>query len=137
MNKTPEKCISNILKDAEKRKTVDYGDRASVRRFNAAIDRIHANLDYIDEHFPEQINLVIALLDSSESKVSLICAIRLLQFRNATTEQRQKALQTIRRIMDNPSTDKITRFALEHDFSEYEKMVNERDRLTIKSQDLN
>ena len=125
MNKTPEKCISNILKDTEKRKTVDYGDRASVRRFNAAMDRIHANLDYIDEHFPEQINLVIALLDFPEIEVSLVCAIRLLRFRNATTEQRQKALQTIQRVRDDPDTDNITRFALTIDFPKYERQANE------------
>ena len=123
MNKTPEKCIANILKDAEKRKTVDYGDRNSVRRFNAAMDRIHANLDYIDENFPDQIGLVVELLDSPESGVSLVCAIKLLYFRNATPEHKQKALQTIRRIMDDPSEDKITRFALEYDFPKYEEMA--------------
>jgi hypothetical protein len=123
MNKTPEKCIANILKDAEKRKTVDYGDRNSVRRFNAAMDRIHANLNYIDENFPDQIGLVVELLDSPESGVSLVCAIKLLDFRSATPEHKQKALQTIRRIMDDPSTDKITRFALEHTFPKYEELA--------------
>ena len=49
---TAEECIHRILVEIEKRKSVDYADKRSVRRYNAAYDRIYANAKYINDNYP-------------------------------------------------------------------------------------
>ena len=55
VEKTAEECIRRILVDIEKRKNVDYADKLSVRRYNAAYDRIYANAKYINDNYPAQL----------------------------------------------------------------------------------
>ena len=53
-NKSFEKCFEHILRDIKKRKTVDYLDKNSIRRYNAAADRMFANATYINDTYPER-----------------------------------------------------------------------------------
>jgi hypothetical protein len=52
MDKTVDSCIAHILRDIDKRREVDLADKNAVRRYNAAMDRIVKNMEYIDAHFP-------------------------------------------------------------------------------------
>jgi hypothetical protein len=73
-NKTADQCIEYILKNIDKRKDVDYGSRLSVRRFNAAYDRILENARYIDRHYPNALGSLMELIYHQDIFVVEHCA---------------------------------------------------------------
>lgn len=61
--KSVEDCMKGFLEEVEKRKQVDYGDRTSVRRFNAAYKKCLSYVKYVDEHYPDQLDLLLVFLE--------------------------------------------------------------------------
>lgn len=100
--KSIEVCIDGILQEIAKRKTVDYGDKASVRRYNAAYRRCFEHMKYIDEHFPDQISVVMTLLSSSDIDVIAHCAPMILWLEHSTQDQKNEAIGAIRNLVNNP-----------------------------------
>ena len=68
-----EDCITQILKDIDKRKTVNYADKNSVRRYNAAMDRIIVKANYLCDNYPDKMNLFISLLDHPDYDICSTC----------------------------------------------------------------
>ena len=95
--KTAEECIRRILVDIDKRKTVDYGDRLSVRRFNAAYNRISANAKYINDHYPGQLSLLTELFFHPDLDVVTCCASLVFQLNHATKEQKLLAIDVLKK----------------------------------------
>lgn len=90
-----EKCISLILHDIERRKTVDFGDKQSVRQYNAAMDRIYMNGRRIDTSYPEYLGLLIELLYHKDIKVVLTIATMLQTLKNVSKAQRLEAIAVL------------------------------------------
>lgn len=98
MSKTIEKCIQEILKNIETRKTVDYGDKASVRRYNAAYDRILRNVMYIEKNYPEHQNLFMEMLSHQDAHVAYCFACLILNRFSYGIEQRKQALSVVKNV---------------------------------------
>lgn len=94
-----EECLMRILRDIEKRKTVDYIDKNSVRRYNAAYDRIIENANYLCDNYPEKMELFVALLDHPDYAVAGTCTSVLFGLRNATREHKIIAIASARRLL--------------------------------------
>lgn len=98
-NKSVEKCLSEVFRDIEFRKQVDFGNKASVRKYNAANDRIRRNIQYIDKNYPEQIGVVVKLLEHSDPRVVTHCAVIMQELEHCTIPQKRKAISTMKKLL--------------------------------------
>lgn len=94
-----EECVARILKDIEKRKTVDYADENSVRRYNAAMDRIIDRANYLCDNHPDKLDLLIALLDHPDNRIAATCTGVLFNLHNATYEHKLLALASAKQLL--------------------------------------
>lgn len=94
-----EECVARILKDIEKRKTVDYADKNSVRRYNAGMDRIIERANYLCDNYPDKMGLFTVLLDHPDYEIAATCTTVLFILHNATKEHRLAALASARQLL--------------------------------------
>lgn len=99
--KSVEKCLEEIFADIELKKHVDYGSNASVRQCNRANDRIRLNLLYIDEHYPERIDVIHALLEHPDPRVVTHCAVAMQDMHCCTVMQKKQAIDAVRKLSDD------------------------------------
>ena len=121
--KTAEACIRRILVDIEKRKTVDYADQSSVRRYNAAYDRIYANAKYINDHYPAQLSLLAELFNHPDLSVVTHCAPLVFRLDNATREQKLFAINAIKNAIQDPRMDSTSKLGFSISLKDWEKQV--------------
>lgn len=107
---SPEKCIMHILQDIEKRRTVDYSDGNSVRRYNAAMDRIIEKANYLCDNYPDRMELFIALLGHSDYQIAGTCTSVLFGLHNATREHKLAALNSAKQLQLRPDLDATRAF---------------------------
>lgn len=119
--KSVEACIEGYLEQVEKRKNVDYADKASVRKFNAAYDKCFKYAKYIDEHYPEQLDLLVALLEHPDTDVVRHCAPMLFRLNNTTKEHKQKAIEASKKLIQHPQVDDVNKFAIAHNVAKWEE----------------
>ena len=94
-----EECLARILKDIEKRKTVDYADKNSVRRYNAAMDRIIERANYFYDNYPEKMNMFTELLDHPDFDIAETFTAVIYGLRNATKSHKLIALDSARQLL--------------------------------------
>ena len=123
IEKTAEECIRRILVDIEKRKNVDYADKLSVRRYNAAYDRIYANAKYINDNYPAQLSMLIELFFHPDFSVVMCCAPLVLQLDKATKEQKLLAIETIKKGIEDPRMDSVSKLGFSISIKDWEKQV--------------
>ena len=97
-----EACIEYILRDIDKRRTVDYADKNSVRRYNAAMDRIVSRANFICENYPDKMELLVTLLDHPDYQIAATCTSVLFGLRSATKEHKLAAIKAARRFLLRP-----------------------------------
>lgn len=97
MTKIPsfETLLKRFMTDVEKRKNIDYCDKNSIRRYNAAMDRIVKISKQISEIYPECIDEFSTLLDSDDISMQSTCAAAMIQFMDCTEEQQKRAYKFI------------------------------------------
>ena len=123
IEKTAEECIRRILVDIEKRKNVDYADKLSVRRYNAAYDRIYANAKYINDNYPAQLSMLIELFFHPDFSVVMCCAPLVLKLDKATKEQKLLAIETIKKGIEDPRMDSVSKLGFSISIKDWEKQV--------------
>ena len=123
IEKTAEECIRRILVDIEKRKNVDYADKLSVRRYNAAYDRIYANAKYINDNYPAQLSMLIELFFHPDFSVVMCCAPLVLKMDKATKEQKLLAIETIKKGIEDPRMDSVSKLGFSISIKDWEKQV--------------
>lgn len=119
--KSVDECISGMLTQIEKRKKVDYGSMASVRQFNAAYHKCFRYAKYIDEHYPDEIDVLLDLCNHPDIDVVSHCAPMVLRLKNATNEQKMKALDTIRGLTQDSRLDSVSRCGFSLSLKQWEK----------------
>ena len=92
-------CITRILTDINKRKSIDYADKNSVRRYNAAMDRIIERANYLCDNYPDQMALFTALLYNPDYSIAATCTSILFGLKNATKEHKLAALASARQLL--------------------------------------
>ncbi len=123
VEKTAEECIRRILGDIEKRKIVDYADKLSVRRYNAAYDRMYANAKYINDNYPSQLTLLVELFSHLDFTVVTACAPLVLRLDRATKEQKLLAIDTIKKAIQDPRMDSVSRRGFAMSLRNWEQQV--------------
>lgn len=105
MNKTGDDYINRILKDIDRRRAVDYGDKNSVRRYNAAMERIIRNAKYIDAHFPEELEKFVELCDHPDVFIVDHCTDIVFMLDNTTYAHKVRSFNAMcRRLNDKENT---------------------------------
>ena len=94
-----DQYFTAILTDIEIKKQVDYGNKASVRRCNAANDRIRKHLLLIDKEFLPNDEIINYLLSHSESRVISHTAVVMQDFVNCTTAQKLMGLKNLKKLI--------------------------------------
>ncbi len=112
--KSIAKCLDDFFKDIEIRKHVDYGNRDSVKQYNAANDRIRKNLLYIDKNYPECTERIENLLTHSDPSVVTHVAVVLQDFTNCTTAQKRYAIDIIKNLLQQNVLDWPSAYFLSH-----------------------
>ena len=123
-NKSLNDCIASILIDIEKRKTVDYTDKKSIRRYNAAMDRIVSNIKYIENNCPSCIESIIDFLNNPDQAVSGTFASLIFNMKNATLEHKMKCLSTAKSIINNSQTSSLNRVGWQYRARQMEDEIN-------------
>jgi hypothetical protein len=115
-----EECINEFLIQVAKRKAVDYGSKASVRNFNAAYQKCFHCAKYIDVHYPNQIDLLLGLLDHNDWEVVAHCAPMILRLKNSTHEQKKRAIEAIYKLLQDPRVDDVTKLGFSLSLKQWE-----------------
>ena len=102
-----EECLARILKDIEKRKTVVYSDKNSVRRFNAAMDRIIERANYFCDNYPEKMEWFTTLLDDPDFEIASAFTGTLFILHNATRDHKLAALASAKRLLQRPEINPL------------------------------
>jgi len=97
--KTFEQCIEHILMDIERRKTVDYGDKNSVRRYNAAYDRMAKNVDRIESMCPECREAFFQYIYHDDPAVSETFACFVFYRNSFSIDQKKDAVRRIEQLL--------------------------------------
>ena len=121
--RSAQECINGIVQNIEKRRNmqpIDYSDRNAVRRYNAAMDRIIENVDYLSEHYPEDIDLLVNLANSPDCAIAVCCAHLLYNAKNSTNEHRHIALSVLKRLVNHPDVPELTRYGISINIKQWE-----------------
>ena len=130
MKKNAEDYIKAILRDVEKTKNVDYADKAAVRRNNAAVNRIIANGNYIDEHFPEQFDLLAALMEIEEYEVVGHILPMMFRMKNSTAKHKLRALEVTQWFIDSSDAPGYEKFIFKVNLRTWKKQLVEEGILS-------
>ena len=103
--KSVEQCLLNIFKDIELRNIVDFASKISVRRYNAAGDRIRSNFQYIDQNFPQHIDAIIKLLDHPNPKVVAYCAVAMQDLLHCPIADKRKGIEKVKQFIADETID--------------------------------
>ena len=117
------KCLEQIVADIELRKTVNYGDRSSVRRYNAAYDRIEKNVKYIENNYPDQLHVFTDLLFCPNQSVSYTCACMILNVLKCSSKMKRTALDEVKRQLAAGQLDALTEVYLPYIIQEWEEII--------------
>lgn len=93
---TFDELITEFIHCIEIRKTVDYGDKQSVRAYNRASDRYIKIANRIEDAFPEHRADFAALMNSADFDVRSTAAFCVLTNLRYTPEMEAAALKIIR-----------------------------------------
>lgn len=118
-------CLDEIVLCIIQRKSVDYGNKASVRRFNAVYDKIIKNARYIDTHYPNQIDSLMKLLYHDDLDVVLHCAPIILTLDNSTLSQKWEAIDVIHKALTDERLAKSDQLGFTASLERWKKKLGE------------
>jgi len=103
-----ESYMEDILRNIELRKTVDYGSRSSVRKYNAAYDRIIKNVKAIERNYPERRSIFNEMLSHQDAAVVYLFGCLILDRPNFSLEDRVNALDVLKKLCLSNRLDRLT-----------------------------
>ncbi len=107
---TAEACLARILRDIKKRETVDYWDKNSVRRYNAAMDRIVKNANFFCDNYPDKMELFTAFLEHPDYSIAGTFTSVLHGLHNANAAHKLAALTAAKRLLLRPEIDELSAY---------------------------
>jgi hypothetical protein len=123
--KTVSDCINGFMVAVENRKNVNYANRAPVRKYNLAYDKCYRNLKFINDHYPDQLDVLETLLDHPDPVVVRTCAAIISRLTNCKIDLQIKAIQVYKNLLDDPNTDAADRFAYTIFIADWEENLSE------------
>jgi len=99
--KSFEKYIEQFLSGVAATADVDYSNPASVRKSNKGVELYRKSASHIDKYYPDRLDDFASLMQSELPKVSICCAVSLLDLtEHYTEEQEMRALEIITNTMN-------------------------------------
>ena len=96
-----ETLYNRFLAGIEKTKSVDYSDKASIRRNNAGVDQYREAAERIAELYRDRIDEFALLLNSNDVKERQCCAICMVEIMKVTDQKLKLALGEIKNYYDS------------------------------------
>lgn len=128
MDKTVDLCIAHILRDIDKRREVDLADKNSVRRYNAAMDRIVRNMEYIDAYFPNHFCKLSDLLDHPDQKVVDNCMGIMFRLNNCPIETKRKIVGIAKQRLNDPSIHRSDKRIISWNIEKWQDELKQYDQ---------
>ena len=97
--KSFEEYIEQFLNGVADTVDVDYSNPTSVKKNNKGVELYRKTAALIDNHYPERLNDFANLMQSGLPKVSICCAVSVLELTHYTKEQELIALEIIKDTM--------------------------------------
>lgn len=94
-NKSYDALVERFLDGIEKTKNINYGDKKSVRRNNAGVDRYRKAAKQIAELHPTRINDFALFLDSDDMAIRETCAICMIEMMPCSDDQLSRAYSVV------------------------------------------
>lgn len=110
-NKSYDALVERFLDGIEKTKNINYGDKKSVRRNNAGVDRYRKAAKQIAELHPTRINDFALFLDSDDMEIRKVCAICMIEMMPCSDDQLSRAYSVIYEVYK--STDVVEKMMIE------------------------
>lgn len=113
--RSAEECITRILRDIEKRKNtsiIDFDNRNVLRRYNAAMNRIIENANYLWENYPEQRDRLIDLMYSTDCYVASHCAHIVYGMKDSSVAQKKLALSVVKKLATHPDVPELSKYGM-------------------------
>ena len=101
--KTFEDSIQLILDDIERRKTIDYGNKASVRQYNTAYDRIAKNMKHIETKYPNRKGDILEFMYHEDTNVAHTFSCLVIYGNIFSVEQKKEAVCILDRMLSDGS----------------------------------
>lgn len=124
--KSAQDCIHRILTDIEKRRTVNYADRNSVRRYNAAMDRIKDNAQILWDNYPDQRDMLINLIYSTDYYIASHCAHIVYGMKDSTREQKKLVLARVKELIHHPDAPELSKYGMLINIERWEAELAEK-----------
>lgn len=124
-NKSFEKCISSILAGIESRKSVDYGDKKSVRKYNAAYGRMKNNAMYINTHYSDRIDELFGLTNHSDPEIAYAVACLIIYHIDCSNTMKRATIGVVKKLYDEGKTPKLSELTLPSCIMNWEKIYPE------------
>lgn len=122
--KSVDECIKGYLEQVEKRKNVDYADKASVRRYNAAYDKCFRFAKYIDDYYPEQLDVLVALLEHPDTDIVMHCAPMLFRLNNTTRKHKLSAIAASKKLLLDPKINEVDKYVIACNVAKWEETMS-------------
>jgi hypothetical protein len=127
VSKTYEQCVSSILQDIEKSKNVIYEDRKSVRKYNAAMDRIIEHCLIINELYPGSKDDFFQMIYAEDPAVVRTIASLVINNLDYPNEKKREAIGAIKRLLSTKKVDRLAEITLSYAVSRWEIMYPESE----------
>lgn len=95
-----DKFGGRFINACQMRYDVDYGNKASVRRYNKGMSICRKVMKQIDIDFSDMLEDFTKLLSSQDSEVRYMSAFCLLEIAHPSVEQEQQALERVCEFFD-------------------------------------
>ena len=116
-----EKCLVNILRDIELRKNVDYGDKKSVRKYNAAYGRMKNNAICINENYSDRVDELLALTNHSDPVIAYAVACLIIYHVECSNTMKRAAIAVVKKLFEEKKTPKLSELSLPSCIMDWEK----------------
>ena len=126
-NKIFEERIERIFRDIEKRKTVDYADKNSVRRYNAAMDRIVANVKAINNDYPEQKRAFLDFMYHKDPSIAMTFACMVIHVLSCEVDEKREAIAVVRKLLEDGKLDALQKITVPYNLERWEAQYGTGD----------
>lgn len=120
-----EKCIVNILRDIELRKNVDYGDKKSVKQYNAAYCRMKNTAIYINTNYSDRVDELFELTSNSDPEIAYAVACLIIYHVECSSTMKRAAIDVVKKLFKEGKTPKLSELTLPSCIMNWEKIYSE------------
>ena len=112
-----------IMECIKQRECVDYSKSISVKHYNAAYDRMFMNMQYIDTHYPEKLDLVIESLHNESPDFICHCAPMFFRLKHSTYQQKLVALTAIKNVIEEDQMSPLDKLGFSESIKDWETQL--------------